>query len=264
MENKNVLVKTIRKVVNQTFYLTVSEKYVKHILFINLNKYNKIMEKNSSKKITKKDLKDKCKSILNSIEIKAEVSNKADFDFLMERFRNHPEWKKKQGNQKIVAIKIGIDESHKTRCFQLFREDGSFTDISYFASIDGVSITKNVKNACRTVERPRIEEFKNSSKFPLTYKYNGVTSTINNPSEMEVDHYEMDFDQLVNKWVEQNGGYKELNKHINATEDKSTVTRFTDTKLVDSFAKFARENSKLRPLTKADHNSRRLGKKRNK
>ena len=74
---------------------------------------------------------------------------------------------------------------------------------------------------------------------------------------MDIDHYDVDFDSLINNWVNKNGGFAKLAKKINNVEDMSYETKFTDESLTESFANYAKANSKLRVLSKWDNRSTR-------
>lgn len=74
---------------------------------------------------------------------------------------------------------------------------------------------------------------------------------------MDIDHYDDDFDTLVNNWVNENGGFKKLAEKINPVEDMVYETKFTDQSLTESFAQYAKQHSKLRVLSKWDNRSTR-------
>lgn len=175
----------------------------------------------------------------------------------MSLFKKHDEWTIKQKGQsitKIITEQVGV---YKTKCFFVVREDGSITDISYKACIKSVSPKENVIRACRTAERPRIEAFTESITFPYIYTFNGTTTIINNKSDMDVDHYDLDFNEVVKLRVQEKGGFKKLAKAINSVEDNDSDTRFIDKNLAEDFAAFSKVHSKLRVLSKKDNRSTR-------
>ena len=207
--------------------------------------------------MNKQQLKNKCKSILDKTPINNYVQSKNDFDFLMKIFSHHEEWEDKLNGQEIIGIIVQKDPIWKKKCFHLVRKDFSTTDISYLASITNISPKANVTRACRFAEMPRIKAFIKTIVFPYTYTFNGKETTIHNRSEMDIDHYDVDFDSLINNWVNKNGGFAKLAKKINNVEDMSYETKFTDESLTESFANYAKANSKLRVLSKWDNRSTR-------
>lgn len=198
----------------------------------------------------------RCKDILHTTEVNRMVQNPDDFDFLLGIFNMHPEWDLKSQGMRIVAISVRKSPDHSSNCFYITREDGAETDISYLACINPVKKEANVKRACREAERPRKEEFKKKVKLPYKYKFNGEERVINTFHELEADHYDLEFDDVVELWVAQNGGYDHLATFINPTEDRTSITYFTDAELVKNFADFCKQHSHLRPMTKKDNNSR--------
>lgn len=79
--------------------------------------------------------------------------------------------------------------------------------------------------------------------------------------EAEVDHYDMDFVDLVSNWVNLNGGEEYIYSKINETEDGSEITEFTDSELTDNFIQYHNLHSHLRILT-IDENRKRKKSKR--
>ena len=77
--------------------------------------------------------------------------------------------------------------------------------------------------ALRTAIDPIISEYRYSfTPFEYEGKY------IDNVEDADVDHYDLKFRELASVWIELKGGVAELINKVNATDDGSVVTCFTD------------------------------------
>jgi|UniRef100_UPI0040277EF6 hypothetical protein len=107
-------------------------------------------------------LKKECKRILNDATNIAlgYVAKEEDKKFLLSVFQNHEHWLEKSKGQKILKIEIRRSKGYRNSCFYLVREDGKSIDISYISAVEGKTKIKNIQNACRTAEKPRVIAFK--------------------------------------------------------------------------------------------------------
>lgn len=208
------------------------------------------------RKINKSQIARECKRILHSTPLNGCVENQSDIEFLMDLFRNHAEWELKCNGKKIKSIAVRYTEKG-TKCFWLIREDDTMTKISYTSCIKPVSKKANVKRACRTAEEPRILEYKQSLTFPIVYTLDEKTTVLTSLEEVDIDHFNPDFDVLVDEWVRMNGGYDKLFNFVNKVDDKDIITRFTDPKLSESFAEYTRKHGEIRAISKCDNRSTR-------
>lgn len=200
-----------------------------------------------AKKITKEHITKECQRILRSTPLNGCVENQSDFEFLLSLFQCHSEWDIKQGGQKIKRIEVRRTDWNN-KCFWLVREDGTGTDISFKACLKSITKEENVKRACRTAEDPRILEYKRSLTFPRICTISH--EVLNSLKDTHIDHYDPDFDVIVNEWAELHGGYYELSKHVNMVEDDSIRTEFVDPKLSESFAEYSKNRGKIRAISK--------------
>ena len=71
-----------------------------------------------------------------------------DYNFLLDLFQNHADWKEKKGVG-IDSISV-IETKYKNKCFQINRIDGTSTDISFMNCINIKSKTMkmSILNQC--------------------------------------------------------------------------------------------------------------------
>lgn len=179
---------------------------------------------------TKKSLKERCKKILNSYK-SGDRLNQFDKEFMISFFMQLAKRNKLKG-QNIVEIYVRKSAHFRNLQFWIKREDGTETDISYPSCIDPRKPIDEIKDACRRAVESIITEYKFKHVYPTISDLSG--QYIQCPDDAEVDHYDMDFVELVNNWVSLNGGEEKVHSKINETEDGSEITEFTDRELVES------------------------------
>lgn len=188
----------------------------------------------------------KCREILYKYRINEVITNDSEINFLMSLFENHTEWDLKQG-EGINSISV-INNYFNSRCFQLNRIDGSYTDISFTHCISNRSKLTDVKKACRTAIRDEIVKYRNENvKYFITRC--PITDEILTPKNTHIDHYDLTFEQMFILWVVDKNIDNLISK-INETEDNCFSTYFTDKKIIDDFVKFHNSNTKLRAVSK--------------
>lgn len=195
--------------------------------------------------MTQKEITDRCKSILAKTPVNGFVKDTEDFNFLLESFALCPYFDMKTQGQRIKAIQKRKTGSYGTCCFYLIREDGSCTDISYTKMFRKDTLTDDVLAALRTAIDPIISEFRRSFK-PFDYEGKHIEKV----EDADVDHYDLKFRELASIWIEQKGGVAELINKVNATEDGSAITCFTDEMLNEDFREFHNAHTHLRFLPK--------------
>jgi hypothetical protein len=148
--------------------------------------------------MTKTEIQEKAKAILNSTRILHEV-NKEDFVFLIkEVFCKHPFWNYKTKGQLIVGIHVNVSPEHWTKCFYITRMDGTSTDIGLAKCFRKAS--DETVAACREAIRPIIEKFRSELKYPFICPVTG--EVLSDPSEVHIDHYDETFIKVVRSWIE--------------------------------------------------------------
>ena len=208
---------------------------------------------------TKKSLEEKCKKILNSYK-SGDRLNLFDEEFMISFFMQLAKSYKLKG-QNIVAIYVRKSAHFPNQQFWIKREDGTETDISYLSCINPPKPIDEIKAACRRAVESIIKEYKFKHVYPTTSDLSG--QSIQCPDDAEVDHYDMDFVELVRNWVSLNGGEEKVHSKINETEDGSEKTEFTDRALVESFIQYHNSNTHLRLIT-VEENRKRKKKRQNK
>ena len=201
---------------------------------------------------TKESLKEKCKKILNSYK-NGDRLNLFDEEFMISFFMQLAKSKKLKG-QNIVAIYVRKSTHFRNQQFWIKREDGTETDISYLSCIDPPKPIDEIKAACRRAVESIITEYKFKHVYPTTSDLSGQSIVC--LDEAEVDHYDMDFVELVNNWVSLNGGEEKVHSKINETEDGSEKTEFTDRALVESFIQYHNSHTHLRLITIEENRKR--------
>lgn len=208
---------------------------------------------------TKKSLEEKCKKILNSYK-SGDRLNLFDEEFMISFFMQLAKSYKLKG-QNIVAIYVRKSAHFPNQQFWIKREDGTETDISYLSCINPTKPIDEIMAACRRAVESIIKEYKFKHVYPTTSDLSG--QSIQCPDDAEVDHYDMDFVELVRNWVSLNGGEEKVHSKINETEDGSEKTEFTDRALVESFIQYHNSNTHLRLIT-VEENRKRKKKRQNK
>lgn len=195
---------------------------------------------NNTEKITK------CRKILNKTSPGDRITDPEDIDFLIQIFEGHSEWILKKG--------LGIDylttgmSIYKNRCFIIHRIDGSSTDISFTHSIKNRTPIAEIKNACRNAIKNTILKFKNEN-IKLGVTRCPITNEILTQENIHIDHYDLTFNELFNKWIEDKD-IEFLFNRLNKTMDNNNETYFIDANVAFDFIKFHNENTHLRGVSK--------------
>ncbi|MDL2212631.1 DCL family protein [Bacteroides sp. OttesenSCG-928-N06] len=201
--------------------------------------------------MNKKERKAKCSAILNSCG--EFVKSEEDFNFLLECFQMNPRiWKEKRKGQNIMAIGIGRSEIYGTKHFVIRREDGTTTDISYIKCIDGISPGKEIREACRNaIDEAVILPLKKKLVFPMVSSISG--NTLYSLNEVHIDHYDLEFEDVVKGWIEEKGGVKHLHQFINIPKDNCTVTCFTSEEIKEDFVQYHNAHTHLQVISESEN-----------
>ena len=194
--------------------------------------------------MNKKQKIEKCRKILYSYHINETIDNEEDLEYLLSIFENHSEWELKKG---VGIQSISIMKNIYNTCFQLNRIDGSSTDISFMHSISTLTQNDIVKKACRSAISHIILNFiKEHVEYGVSVC--PITNEILTRENINIDHYDMDFNSMFRLWVAQYD-IKYLHSQINETEDNIVITYFVNESIKDNFIDFHNKHCKLRAVT---------------
>ena len=199
--------------------------------------------------MTKAKLKDICKTILNKYEVPSVVTEIKDIEFLLTVFERHPEWSIKVGSG-FKCIEIRLAKPYNTRCFVVVRKDSTFTDISYIRAVDGAkSKLSDIKCACRNAVSQIIIDFQktidfNSAVCPFT------GSRLTSSFDTHIDHYEMTFNELFYKWIEDKDIDVIFSDINDGSKDNETEVYFMTATNKCDFIKFHNANTHLRAVSR--------------
>jgi hypothetical protein len=193
--------------------------------------------------MTKKYQKDQCKAILNKYALNHTIIEERDF--LVNVFKNHPNWQEKRGHGG-KRIFIGQD-NYKHRCFFIERIDNTVVDISYLTAIAGNSKSdlERIKIACRTAILPEIIDFRNKNVIFGVTKC-AISDEILTKENINIDHYDLKFSEMFHLWIKRYNP-KELVKNI-MVQDQTSI--FINNEILNDFISFHNLNCKLRAVTK--------------
>lgn len=190
------------------------------------------------------------KEILNRQRIGIDILIGNDYNYVLSILKNHTDFTIKQG----CGIKNIFSNNTKygNRCFFIERLDNTIVDISYIHALKPKSKLDDIKSACRNAIRPIIKEF-------IKNNFNGkcsVTGDVITYKEMHVDHYDMDFIDMFNIWI-QSYDIDYLYSMINKSKDNVCFeTFFIDEKIKSDFVSFHNDFTKLRCVSKKFNLSR--------
>lgn len=208
--------------------------------------------------------KDTVKKILNSHKV-GEFTTEEETLIISAFFRAfHPDWYDKTLGMKVIKYSIEPETTYRRngRCFFLIREDGEKEDIGYgklSAKLQDVGKIKfnNIASACRyAIEEPCIKPKRDAVVKALNegveVKSNLSGKNITFKTGFQIDHYNENFETLVQKWIDLKG-IDYLFSKINMGEHNSTITRFIDDKINEEFVDFHNKHTHLRVVTREEN-----------
>lgn len=201
-------------------------------------------------KVTKKDKIEIFRAILKKYEINSYL-NKGDFNTIISLFKSHPYWIQKEGSG-VEKIKIYLN-SWKDKAFLIIRKDGTSTDISFRMAVKGSPSTnlEKIKMACRQAITPTILQYKDSLNFENLYC--PITNEKLTKDNCQIDHYDLTFDGLFKKWLQNKDINFLVSKLNDSLKDNILVDKFEDDKLIQDFIIFHNQNTHLRTVSIKGH-----------
>jgi Protein of unknown function (DUF3223) len=178
-----------------------------------------------------------------------------DSSFLAELLTLHPESDDKIGAG-VSHFTVSTDTVFgRTRHFVVHRRDGSSTDFSFHACIDGRKDRRDRLEALRRAIEPSILRFRDQqfASGPMTCPFLSVGLS---PSSCHVDHVSPDsFLVLAERWLS-TGGLSISCIHITPPQDNQLVAVMTDDTQRAGWVAFHDEHARLRiisPLANLSH-----------
>jgi len=176
-----------------------------------------------------------------------------DETFMREYFRNfHIEWVQKVGTGIQFIRRIAEPNYGKHRGFEIIREDGSSTDISFIISkISKRDFLQDFKAALRIVIEPQVFQFKKVFfDNPQILKHCELTGETITFGACHVDHYTPTFGQLAQDFIEFKC-FKALDfeRLVAPPADNQTFYKLIDDDVANEFYNFHETRARLRVLS---------------
>ena len=204
----------------------------------------------AKRELTVTDKRKLCSFILNNT-YKNDIVEPKYAKWLIENvFVKHSRWDIKKGVG-IDHIEVRLNSRYKNnKEFWIVRTDGTETDISYTKCLSSKHNEKinEIKKACRTAIEPEIIKVKNTVKFPFLCPILGIQ--INDIDQIEIDHYNLTFEELFKKWISDKDVDELYNKLLSSKKDGETITEFDDIDIINEFVDFHNKNTHLRAVSK--------------
>lgn len=135
--------------------------------------------------------------ILNTTPLESFLSGD-DRQLLLDLVHLHPNAQFKIGTG-IRDIRVALNQPpYCSRCFLIYRVDGSTTDFSYLRCFNQ-SHKQRVLQAFRIVINPQIQVFLSSISFPTICALTGTSIVCRD--DCDIDHADPPFIRLVNDWL---------------------------------------------------------------
>lgn len=196
---------------------------------------------------TKKAAKDFVREIISRHDESHSLEGD-DFSFVADLLSIHPESEQKIGCG-ISRIFVGLDAQYqKNKCFYLERKDGSSTDFSWLACIDGRNIRRETFDAFRNaityqIDRFKIEQLQAGLVCPYTNEnlHNGNS---------HVDHESpLTFYALVSNFIEIESIHIS-NVRISEPEDNQFTASLVDEQFIARWQQYHQRTARLRVISK--------------
>lgn len=196
---------------------------------------------------TKKDLQMYCKDILNSYE--NDTLEGEDFELVNDVFKMHPRYEQKVNG---CSDKIRVETSEVNALqnqFMVYRSDGVVLDFSYYKAISGYSYETKVKETLRSVIIDQQNSFRKNFILENMDRKGYIlceeTGLKMKPKEAHVDHYPLQFEEIVEEWFLTRkltlGNFK-----IYPTEGKGINWEFEKPELAADFYEFHKDLAQYR------------------
>lgn len=207
-----------------------------------------MIEAGGKKFKTKQTLINYCKYVLNNADIDSFLEGEW-FNVINDVLKMHDCY---QGKTKNQEYKLGVRQcfiNPKNRQFFIESSDGSDTDFSYYKALTSTSKQTRIKQALRSIIKDQVIDFKDNYFLQYQDKRGYVICPETNlkisKKSSHVDHYPVQFDELVKSWFEENNLDSQAIE-LNNPGDNGTAWIFKDVILEMSFYNYHLDNAKYR------------------
>jgi len=135
----------------------------------------------------------------------------------------------------VADIIVCKPENFTGLCFHIVRKDGTKKPISYIKCVNGFTKKNEVTKVLRGIVQPQIAEFRRLN---------------NTPYNMDVDHYGIEFKDIVNLFMIDKS-YDKLYKII--IKSDKVLNYFSDSELSLEFYNLHKSKATLQALTQQEH-----------
>ena len=155
---------------------------------------------------TKKEVYDRCQYILNH---SFGVLEGDKLNFIDEVFKMHPRYEEKRGDGEYTIDIMPCIVNPKNNMFIVVREDGSIIDFSYRKAVNLHSQETRIKTTLRNLVKSQVNCIRNqmvkSGRVGRGYLICEETGLKIKPEEMHLDHYPLQFEEIVDMWFKKEG-----------------------------------------------------------
>ncbi len=197
---------------------------------------------------SKKKLQEKCKSILNT-PIKGEFLEGKDFSTIDDVLKMHHRYNTKVGKG---GYKIGIrhcNVNFNNNQFFIRRQNGSETDFSYYKCLTHHSPVTELKKSLRSIIKYQMINYKtwyfDKEADSKGYLICPVTELKIKRKSSHLDHYPLQFEEIVEKWLIGNN-LKVKDIKLLPAGDNETAWTLADTELANSFYDYHEDTAAYR------------------
>ncbi|WP_190394858.1 DCL family protein [Nocardiopsis deserti] len=199
---------------------------------------------------------------MRSYDIGAAVTDPRDEQLLLDLVQTHQNPLQKIGLG-IERFEVRVNPQHRrNHSFFIVRSDGTEDDFGYTKLIEGQTASRRVAAAMRHEVREQIEEF-HAAEFakpgPRVCPIEGTEIT--HPGDCHVDHESLGFQELVQRFVDQHGGWSAFELY-SPPAGEEIGQRLKSRKLASQWHAFHSREARLRIVSiKANLSTLRKGKR---
>ncbi|MCY9785160.1 DCL family protein [Nocardiopsis sp. EMB25] len=191
--------------------------------------------------------KAECKRILHHYEIGTSVTEPEDEQFLLDLVQMHSDPPRKIGPG-IERFEVRANPQYpRSRSFFIIRTGGTEDDLGYTKLIDGQTHAQRVAAAMRHEIKSQIEDFR-AAEFARAdpVKCQIEDTEIAHPGDCHVDHEDPEFYELVQRFVDQCGGWDAFELMSLPAGKGEIAQRFTNGEIASQWCAYHFQEAKLR------------------